>query len=95
MAHALSGSDRAPLNGARSVGKADPAERLEVTMLVRRRGSDALKERVKKLAGGDTSVGHLEREEFAKQFEADASDIAAVKTFAASRSLRNTRRAGP
>jgi kumamolisin len=87
MAHALSGSDRAPLNGARSVGKADPAERLEVTMLVRRRGSDALKERVKKLAGGDTSVGHLEREEFAKQFEADASDIAAVKTFAASHGL--------
>ena len=85
--HALSGSERAPFDGARSAGNANPAERLEVTVLVRRRAADAFKERVKKLAAGDTSDGHVKREEFAKQFEADAADIAAVRTFAAHHAL--------
>ena len=42
----LVGSERQPLPGARSVGKADPSERLEVTVLVRRGAGDKLKERV-------------------------------------------------
>jgi hypothetical protein len=37
------------MRGARSVGKADPSERLEVSVLLRFRGSDALKDRVAKL----------------------------------------------
>src|SRR5260370_21149636 len=85
--HPLSGSERAPLDGARSVGKADPAERLEVSVLVRRHSSDALQERVNKLAAGDTSHGHVKREDFAKQFGADSADIAAVKTFAGQHGL--------
>ena len=35
--HPLKGSERQPLPGAKSVGKADPAERLEVSVLLRRR----------------------------------------------------------
>jgi kumamolisin len=80
--HPLSGSERTPFEGARSVGKADPAERLEVSVLVRRHSSDALKEHVNKLAAGDATHGHINREDFAKQYGADSADIAAVKTFA-------------
>jgi kumamolisin len=85
--HPLSGSERQPLPGARSVGAADPAERLEVSVLVRRRGSAALENRVKRLAGGDRTEGHLKREDFAKQFGADPGDFAAIKTFATQHGL--------
>ena len=48
----LVGSERQPLPGATSVGKADPGERLEVTMLVRRRAADKLKARIGQMAAG-------------------------------------------
>ena len=38
----LTGSERQPLPGARSIGKADPTERLEVTLVLRHRQHDAL-----------------------------------------------------
>jgi kumamolisin len=85
--HILAGSERQPLPGARAVGKADPAERLEVTILTRRRAGETLKARVTKLASGDTSGGHLKREDFAQQFGADPADVAAVKTFASNHGL--------
>ena len=47
--HVLKGSERQPLKGAQSLGKADPAERLEVTVLLRHRAADALRDHVKKL----------------------------------------------
>lgn len=78
----LKGSERQPMSGAQSVGKADPAERLEVTVLVRRRAGDSLQQRVKKLASGDRSGAHIKREDFAQQYGADPKDIEAIKTFA-------------
>jgi kumamolisin len=83
----LEGSERAPLSGSRAVGPADPTERVQVSVLLRRRGRKDLHERVRRLAGGDRSTGHLAREEFARQFRAEPADIAAVKTFAASHGL--------
>jgi kumamolisin len=80
--HPLTGSERQPMRGARSVGKADPSERLEVSVLLRFRGSDALKDRVAKLAKGEQPGRHLSREEFAQQFGADPADIAVVRQFA-------------
>src|SRR5215813_6475419 len=80
--HPLKGSERTPLPGATAVGKADPAERLEVTIILRRRTADALKAQVAKLAAGERSATHLTREEFAKQFGADPGDIDVVKKFA-------------
>ena len=38
--HRLTGGEREPLPGTRSVGTADPIERLKVSVLVRRRRSD-------------------------------------------------------
>ena len=71
----LKGSERAPIPGAVAVGKADPEERLEVTVLIRRSAPDQLKKHVAMLAAGHRSVGHMQREEFAKQFGADPRDI--------------------
>jgi kumamolisin len=85
--YALLGSERKPVSGARVTGKADPEERLEVTVVVRRRrGGEALHEHVRKLAL-DRSAKHIRREDFAGQFGAEASDIAAVKTFAQAHNL--------
>ena len=84
---ALIGSERQPMRGARSVGKADPAERLEVSVILRHRANDALKDRVAKLVVGEQPDRHLSREEFAQQFGAEPGDIAAVRRFAAAHGL--------
>jgi kumamolisin len=78
----LVGSERKPLPGARSIGKADPGERLEVTLVLRHRQHDALQERVRKIAAGDKSQRHLTHEEYDQQFGADSTDLEAVKQFA-------------
>ena len=83
----LKGSERVPLSGSREVGPADPSEQVEVSVLLRRRGRQDFQDRVRRLCGGDRSSGHLAREDFAKQYGAEAADIAAVKAFAASHGL--------
>jgi kumamolisin len=86
-AHVLKGSEREALKGARSLGKADPAERLEVTMLLRHRAADALQDRVKQLHRASGRPEHFKREEFAQQFGANQADIDEVKKFASSHGL--------
>jgi kumamolisin len=83
----LTGSLREPLPGARSVGKANPAERLEATLILRRRAGEELRSRVQRLGAGDKSAGHLRREDFARQFGADSGDIATVRKFAEAHGL--------
>ena len=93
----LKGSERSPLPGARIVAPANPDERLEVSVLVRRRGHQAMQARVSQLAAGKR-VAQLSREEFAREHGADPSDFAKVRAFAESQGLgcsRSTRRAGP
>ncbi len=80
--HPLKGSERQALAGAKPVGKADPAERLEVTVLLRHSNAEALAEHVKKLARRERAGNHLSREQFEDQFGADTSDIATIRTFA-------------
>jgi kumamolisin len=85
--HALPGSERQPLPGARSVGRADPAERLEVSVILRHGEADALREKVRKLARGDRSEPLVRREDFARQFGARREDVEAVGRFAAAHGL--------
>jgi kumamolisin len=80
--HALSGSERQPLPGAKAVGKADPAERLEVSILLRRRNSTVLAELVKKVAKQEDGGAHLSREQFSEQFGPNTAAIAATRKFA-------------
>ena len=82
----LKGSERAAIPGARVVGPANPAERLEVSVLVRRRGQQALQARLAALAGGKR-LAHLSRQDFARDHGADPSDIARVRSFAESPGL--------
>jgi kumamolisin len=83
----LKGSERSAVPGARAVAPADPTERLEVSVIVRRGARQALQARVAKLAAGDRTVGILSREEFNKKHGADAADLAAVRQFAAAHRL--------
>lgn len=83
--HPLKGSERKPLPGARAVGKADPTERLEVSVLLRRQNDAGFRDHMKKVSTG--TKGHFSRAEFEKEFGAHAQDIAAVKTFAAAHGL--------
>ena len=83
----LKGSERFPLAGSRVLGPADPTERVQISVLLRRRGGQALRDRVSRIARGDRSGEHLARDEFARQFGADPTDVAAVKTFAANHKL--------
>jgi kumamolisin len=84
---ALTGSERIALPGAGVVAPADPNERLEVSVLVRRRAGAELDALVAQLALGNSSVPFLTREEFAARHGADAVDLAAVRTFAAAQGL--------
>ena len=83
----LKGSERAPLPGARAVAPADPKERLEATVLVRRRAGSNLAARVAEIAVGRAPANHSSRQEFAARFGADAADLAAVRKFAAANHL--------
>jgi len=83
MAHRpLRGSERAPMPGASSTGKADPKERFEVTMLLKRQSSDVLGDRVARLARGERSDQPMTREDFARQFGAHPEHLAAIRKFA-------------
>ena len=85
--HVLTGSERTPLKDARSLGKADPNERLEVTVLVRRQGADAFREHAMKFMPTSGRPEHLTCAEFAQKYSAEPGDIDAVKKFAASNGL--------
>jgi kumamolisin len=83
----LKGSDRAAMRGARSLAPADPTERLEVTILVRRRARPDFAARVAACVSGRAPGPFLSRDEFAKRHGADAPDVAAVRAFAAAHGL--------
>lgn len=72
--HPIEGSERRPLQGAREVRDADPNEKLEVTVVLRRRTRDQQQAR-------------LTRGEFAKAHGAHPQDVDAIKTFAAKHGL--------
>ncbi len=82
----LKGSERSALPGARALGPANPSERLEASVLVRRRGQQAMQARVADLAAG-RGHGSLSKEEFARAHGADPADLARVRSFAESHGL--------
>jgi kumamolisin len=83
----LKGSERTAVQGAQVLAAADPNERLEVSMIIRRGAHKALQARVAKLAAGNRSLGYLTREQFAAEHGADAADFAAVRRFASAHGL--------
>jgi kumamolisin len=83
----LKGSERTAMRGARSLKPADPTERLEVTILVRRRARQEFATRLAEIASGRAPGRFLSRDEFAKRHGADPADIAAVRAFAGAHGL--------
>ena len=80
--HKVDGSERTPLPGARSAGKADPDERLEVTVLLRHSGAAERKQRLADIVSGSGRTSRLSREEFEQRHGAAAADLALVRKFA-------------
>jgi kumamolisin len=78
----LKGSERVAMPGARTLAPADPQERLEVSVIVRRRAAAEFRTRVAQLASGGAPGPILSREEFARRHGADPADLAAVRAFA-------------
>jgi kumamolisin len=92
----LKGSERAALHGARVTGPAHADERLEVSVLLRRRSTPAMDARVTALASGER-LAPLSRQQFAREHGADPADFARVgrlRSPTASSCCRNTQRAG-
>ena len=83
----LKGSERVVMPGAQVLAPADPTERLEVTVLVRRRASEQLRSHVAALASGKSAAAPLSREEFSARHGADPQDLAAVRAFATAHGL--------
>jgi kumamolisin len=83
----LKGSERRPLPDSRALGPADPAERLEVTVLVRAADRQGLRDRLQRLAKGERSTPHLSRAEFARRHGASRADLDAVREFAEAHGL--------
>ncbi|MEA3149482.1 MAG: kumamolisin, partial [Gammaproteobacteria bacterium] len=83
----LKGSERTAMQGAQAIAPADPKERIEVSLIIRRGARTALQARVAKLAAGNRSVGFLSREEFATQHGADPADLGKVRKFATAHGL--------
>jgi kumamolisin len=82
----LKGSERSAVPGARVVAPANPAERLEVSVLVRRRGKQALQSRLASVLA-DRKTPYLTRAEFAREHGADPQDVAKVRAFAEAQGL--------
>jgi len=80
----LKGSERVVMPGARVLAPADPQERLEVSLIVRRGACAEFNGRVTELATGGTGRPCMSREEFAQRHGAQPADLAAVRAFASS-----------
>jgi len=87
---AVPGSDRNPVPGARAVGRTDTEERLEVTVLVRRRDAQGFRTRVADATRGEVA-SHLTPAAFAQAYGADRADLEKVADFARAHGLQVVR----
>jgi kumamolisin len=83
----LKGSERKPLANSRVLGPADPAERLEVTVVVRATDPQGLQARIQEIARRHGERKHLSRAEFARRHGASRADLDAVREFAEAHGL--------
>ena len=82
----LQGSERQAMPGAASIGKADPAEPVQITIRLRRRNPAAFAAKLDEIAGGGERP--LSRADYERRYGAHPADIAAVRAFAAAHGLQ-------
>ncbi|MEK6421419.1 MAG: S53 family peptidase [Burkholderia gladioli] len=80
--HLHAGSEPKVVTESKCVGACDPAERIHVTIMLRREGQAALDALVDKLASGDAAAQPVSRDDFAKRFAARTDDIEHTEAFA-------------
>jgi kumamolisin len=78
----VSGSDKLHPEGAKCVGACDPAEQIEVIVMLRRKDEAGFRQMMTKIESGDAPAQPVSREEFAQRFGASDSDIDKVRAFA-------------
>jgi kumamolisin len=83
----LKGSERKPLQNSHALRAADPAERLEVTVIVRASDPQGLPARMQQIAKRRGERNHLSRVEFAHSHGASRADLDAVREFAEAHGL--------
>src|ERR1700753_2225266 len=82
----LPGSERQPLRGAHAVGRTPGDQRLEVSVIVRRRDPDGLHEHVSAIAAGGWKAP-MSHDAFAAAYGAEAKDLQQVADFAQAHGL--------
>ena len=85
--HPLPGSERTVEQGSKVVGQCDPAERIEVFVMLRRQRQAQFDALMSRIQAGDPNVKPLSREALAKDYGAAPDDIVKVKAFAAAHGL--------
>lgn len=83
----LPGSERTAVQGSTVVGQCNPAERIEVFVILRRQRQAQFDALMSRIEAGDPGVKPLSREAFAKEYGAAPDDIAKVKAFAVAHGL--------
>jgi len=80
---AIPGSNRRPLPGAKAVGPADPGQRIEITIQLRRRNGDELEKTIRRLAEQKPSErNYLSRADLTNVAGANPDDIPKIEAFA-------------
>ncbi|MEW9583506.1 protease pro-enzyme activation domain-containing protein [Paraburkholderia sp. DGU8] len=85
--HPLPGSERTVEQGSKVVGQCDPAQRIEVFVMLRRQQQAQFDALISRIEAGDPNVKPLSREALAKEYGASPDDVARVKAFAAAHGL--------
>ncbi|MCC8405848.1 S53 family peptidase [Paraburkholderia sp. MMS20-SJTN17] len=85
--HPLPGSERHVEKGTKVIGQCDPAERIEVFVMLRRQQQAQFDALMSRIAADDPSVKPLSREALAKDYGAAPEDIAKVRAFAGAHGL--------
>src|ERR1019366_6189702 len=78
----VAGSERAPLQGARLTGPANPQERIDVILLLRAATSEALSSPQRTDNAKPHEKVHLSHTEYEAQHGADPEDVAKIGAFA-------------
>ncbi len=79
----IPGSERTPLAGARVLGRTAPDQRIEVTILLRRRDAEGMRSRAKSGPSG----GYLDHDAFTAAYGADPADMEKAQAFAKAHGL--------
>ncbi|WP_118182651.1 S53 family peptidase [Paraburkholderia phosphatilytica] len=89
--HPLAGSERAVAQGSKPLGQCDPAQSIEVVVMLRRRDEASFQAFAKQIGAGDPAAKPLSREAFAQRFGAAPEDVAKLQSFANAQGLKIVR----